>query len=142
MSNSSRADKPFTIRFLDAGAMVRLELTNTSDEAFKEVEVLAVFLKDEETPGGPSRVHINFETVKYIQPKERAVLSHKTLIDGKRADPEHDHLRRLEVIAGEVKPYVLDISWENAEGRTRYQRIPVGHSNGTHLDPNLKTENA
>lgn len=127
MSSSNTMDKPFTVRFLDAGAMVRLELTNRSDEALKGVEVLAVFLKDEETPGGPSRAHINFETIKYIQPKERAVLSHKTLIDGKRADPEHDQLRRLEAKEGAIKPYVLDISWENAEGRTRYQRIPVGY---------------
>jgi len=36
-------------------------------------------------------------------------------------------LTRLKVIAGEVKPYVLDISWEDPEGKTRFQRIPVGH---------------
>jgi len=34
---------------------------------------------------------------------------------------------RLKVIAGEVSPYVLDISWEDAEGKARFQRIPVGH---------------
>ena len=28
---------------------------------------------------------------------------------------------------GKDKPYVLDISWQNPEGRTRFQRIPVGH---------------
>jgi len=128
MSISGRIEKPFTVRFIDAGAKVLLELTNTSDESFKGVEILAVFLKDEETPGGgPSRAHINFDAVRYIQPKERAVLSHRTLIDGKLADPGHDQLERLKVMAGEVKPYVLDISWENAEGKTRYQRIPVGH---------------
>jgi hypothetical protein len=128
MTISGRIDKPFTVRFIDAEPKVLLELTNTSDEAFKCVEILAVFLKDEETPGGgPSRAHINFDAVRYMQPKERAVLSHRTLIDGRPADPEHDQLGRLKVIAGEVKPYVLDISWENAEGKTRYQRIPIGH---------------
>ena len=38
-----------------------------------------------------------------------------------------DLLARLKVIAGEIKPYVLDISWEDPEGKTRFQRIPVGH---------------
>ncbi|PYS83215.1 MAG: hypothetical protein DMF67_09820 [Acidobacteria bacterium] len=128
MTISGRIEKPFTFRFIDAGAKVLLELTNTSDEAFKCVEILAVFLKDEETPGGgPSRAHIKFDAVRQILPKEKAVLSHRTLIDGRPSDLEHDQLERLKVIAGEVKPYVLDISWENAEGKTRYQRIPVGH---------------
>ena len=114
--------------FLDAGATVQLELMNTTDEARKFVEILTVFLKDEETPGGgPSRAHIKFEAVKYIQPREKAVLSHRTWIDGKPSAPQHDQLERLKVVAGEVRPYVLDISWEDAEGKTRYQRIPVGH---------------
>src|SRR5947209_6373374 len=123
MTISNWIEKPFTVRFIDAEAKVLLELTNTSDESFKSVEILAVFLKDEETPGGgPSRAHIKFDAVKSVQPKERAVLSHRTLIDGKQADHEHDQLERLKVIEGEDKPYVLDISWENAEGKTRYQR--------------------
>ena len=128
MTVSGRMEKPFTVRFIDAGAQVLLELTNTSDEPFQGVEILAVFLKDEETPGGgPSRAHIKFDAVRRIQPKAKAVLSHRTLIDGRTADPEHDLLGRLKVVAGEAKPYVLDISWEDAEGKTRYQRIPVGH---------------
>lgn len=121
-------EKPFTARFIDAGTTVHLELTNTTDEVLKVVEVLAVFLKDEETPGGgPSRAHIRFNAVKSVQPKERAVLSHKTWIDGRPADAALDQLARLKLVDGEVKPYVLDISWEDAEGKTRYQRIPVGH---------------
>lgn len=124
----NRSEKPFTVRFIDAGAQVLLELTNTSDEAFKGVEILAVFLKDEETPGGgPSRAHINFDAVRHILPKAKAVLSHRTLIDGRAADMEHDQLRRLRAVDGKEKPYVLDISWEDEEGKTRYQRIPVGH---------------
>src|SRR5919199_568912 len=101
MTVSGRMEKPFTIRFIDAGAQFLLELTNTSDEPF--------------------------DAVRRIQPKAKAVLSHRTLIDGRTADPEHDLLGRLKVVAGEAKPYVLDISWEDAEGKTRYQRIPVGH---------------
>jgi hypothetical protein len=121
-------EKPFTARFIDEGARVLLELTNTGDEPCKGVEILAVFLKDEETPGGgPSRAHIKFDTVKAVLPKEKAVLSHKTLIDGRPADAGRDQLERLKAVAGEVKPYVLDISWEDGEGKTRYQRIPVGH---------------
>ena len=119
--------KPFTARFIDAEARVLLELTNTGDETCKCVEILAVFLKDEETPGGgPSRAHIKFDRVKWVLPNEKAVLSHRTLIDGRQADAGRDQLGRLKV-AGEVKPYVLDISWEDGGGKTRYQRIPVGH---------------
>ena len=127
MTTSYRAEKPVAVRFVDAGPGVLLELTNTTDQALKGVEILTVFLKDEETPGGPSRAHIRFEAVRNIQPGGKAVLSHKTLIDGKTAAPAQDQLERLKVIAGEVKPYVLDISWEDADGKSQFLRIPVGH---------------
>ncbi len=121
-------EKPFTARFIDADAGVLLELTNTSDETCKIVEILAVFLKDEDTPGGgPARAHIKFDALKAVLPKEKAVLSHRTWVDGKPADADHDQLERLKAVAGEAKPYVLDISWEDREGKTRFQRIPVGH---------------
>ena len=127
MTTSNWAEKPVAVRFLDAASGVLLELTNTTDQPLKSVEILTVFLRDEETPGGPSRAHIRFEAVKKIQPGGRAVLSHKTLVDGKPAAPAEDQLERLKVRAGEVKPYVLDISWEDAEGKSQYQRVPVGH---------------
>lgn len=128
MTVSNKTANPFTARFIDDEAKVSLELTNTSDETCKGVEILAVFLKDEETPGGgPSRAHIKFEGVKTVLPKGKAVISHWTSIDGKPAAAGEDQLERLKVIAGEVKPYVLDISWEDGEGKTRFQRIPVGH---------------
>ena len=121
-------EKPFTASFIDAEAGVLLELTNTGDETCKTVEILAVFLKDEETPGGgPARAHIKFDPVKAMLPKGKAVLSHRTWIDGKPADAGRDQLERLKARAGEAKPYVLDISWEDREGKTRFQRIPVGH---------------
>lgn len=125
---SYRAEEIFTARFIDEGSNVHLELTNECDQPLNSIEILTVFLKDEETPGGgPSQAHIRFEPIKFIQPKEKTVLSHKTWINGKPADPDQDQLERLKVIAGEVKPYVLDISWQDAEGKTRFQRIPVGH---------------
>jgi hypothetical protein len=125
---SHNIDKPFTARFVEDDDQVLLELTNTADEVLKGVEILAIFLKDQGTPGGgPSRSHIKFETIKSVRPKEKAVLSHRTWIDGKPVDAGQDQLERLKVLAGEEKPYVLDISWENGEGKTRYQRIPVGH---------------
>jgi len=123
-----KMEKPFTARFIDTEARLRLELTNTGEETCKGVEVLAVFLKDEETPGGgPSRAHIKFDAVKSVMPKESAVLTHRTWIDGKPVDGGRDQLGRLKAVAGQTKPYVLDISWEDGEGKTRYQRIPVGH---------------
>ena len=128
MTMSRNIEKPFTAKFLEGDQKVLLELTNTSGEVLKGVEVLAIFLKDQGTPsGGPSRSHIKFETIKALHPKERAVLSHRTWIDGRPADAAHDQLERLKAVEGEAKPYVLDISWENEEGKTRYQRIPVGH---------------
>jgi hypothetical protein len=128
MITSDNIEKPFTVQFITGGAGVRLELMNNAGAALKGVEVLSVFLKDEETPGGgPSRAHIRFETLKCIRPGEKALLSHRTWVDGKPAAPEADLLARLEVKAGQVKPYVLDISWEDTQGKTRYQRIPVGH---------------
>ena len=124
----NQADESLTIRFIDAAPKVLLELTNTTDQTFRSVEILTVFLKDEETPGGgPSRVHIKFEAIKYLRPEEKAVLSHRTWVDGQPTDQEHDQLERLKVLEGEVRPYVLDISWEDAEGKIRFQRIPVGH---------------
>ncbi len=125
---SHRTEKPFAARFLDGGEKVLLELTNTTHEVLKSVEVLAVFLKDQGTPGGgPSRSHIKFEPLKSVRPQEKAILSHRTWIDGKPVGDGQDQLDRLKVMAGEDKPYVLDISWEDGEGKTRYQRIPVGH---------------
>ena len=128
VTTSSNTEKPFTAQFIDAGSKVLLELTNLCDQTFKCVEILTVFLKDEESPGGgPSRAHIRFETLKCVQAKERAVLAHRTWIDGKPADAHQDQLERLKVVAGEARPYVLDISWQDAEEKTRFQRIPVGH---------------
>jgi hypothetical protein len=125
---SSNTSKPLTARFIDMESDVLLELTNDTDQVLKSVEVLTVFLKDLETPGGgPSQAHIRFDAVSAIRPKENVVLAHKTWVDGKVVEASADQLARLKVIAGEAKPYVLDISWQDLEGKTRFQRIPVGH---------------
>ena len=117
----------FTFRFLDTKPKVLLELTNTTEITLRTIEVLTVFLKDEETDGGPSQAHISINAIKAMLPKEAAVLSHRTWINGKPANDERDQMERLKVVAGEATPYVLDISWEDAEGKSRFQRIPVGH---------------
>jgi hypothetical protein len=123
---SANIAKPLTFRFIDDEANVRLELNNEADHALKCVEILTVFLRDLET-GGPSQAHIRFDQVDSIRAKEHVVLSHKTWVNGKIAGAEADLLNRLKVVLGEAKPYVLDISWEDPEGKTRFQRIPVGH---------------
>lgn len=121
-------NKPFAFRFIDTSPKVLLELTNATNETLRSVEILTVFLKDEETVGGgPSQAHIRFDAIKSMQPKEQTVLSHRTWINGRPSDSESDKLGRLKPIAGVVNPYVLDISWEDAEGKKRFQRIPVGH---------------
>ena len=121
-------EKPFTIKFLEGASELRLELTNGSEQSLKTVEVLTVFLKDEETPGGgPSQAHIRFDPITAVRPKENVVVAHKTCINGKVAAASSDQLQRLRVVSGATRPYVLDISWENPEGKTCFQRIPVGH---------------
>lgn len=128
MTMNSNTQRPFAFRFIDAEPKVLLELTNSTGNTLKSIEILTVFLKDVETPGGgPSQAHIRFDAIKSMQPKETAVLSHRTWINGRPADIAHDQLDRLKVIAGETSPYVLDISWEDAEGKSRFHRIPVGH---------------
>jgi hypothetical protein len=127
MSTNDTAE-PFTARFIEGEPSLLLELTNTTEHSFKRVEVLTIFLKDEETPGGgPSQASIKFKDTECIYPKEKVVLSHITWINGKPVAPDRDQLKRLKIIAGEFRPYVLDISWEDAAGKSRYQRIPVGH---------------
>jgi hypothetical protein len=126
MASNGKTEKPFNFRFIDAPATVLLELTNGTDHTLKSIEILTVFLKEEET-SGPSQAHIRFDAVALMKPGEKAVLSHKTWINGKPADTNHDQLERLKIIPGRVSPYVLDISWEDAHGKTRFQRIPVGH---------------
>ena len=123
---SANIAKPITFRFIDDEANVRLELNNDADHPLKCVEILTVFLKDLET-GGPSEAHIRFDQVESIRPKEQVVLTHKTWVNGKIAATGADLLARLKVVIGQARPYVLDISWQNPEGKTRFQRIPVGH---------------
>jgi len=127
MNSNGQTTAPFTLSFVGEGAATQLELLNATDQPIKCVEILTIFLKDEETASAPSRAHIRFEAVKNIPPGEKAVMPHKTLIDGKLADPSDNQLERLRAVAGTTKPYVLDISWEDAEGKSRFQRIPVGH---------------
>ena len=128
MTISSKTHQPLSIRFIDSGSKVTLELTNGCDQTLKSVEILTVFLKDLETVGGgPSQARIRFEAIQSMRPSESTILSARTWINGKPADAEHDQLARLKEIVGQIKPYVLDISWHDAEEKMRFQRIPVGH---------------
>ena len=128
MAANDKTEKTFIYRLIDAPRTLLLELTNMTDHIVKSIEILTIFLKDEETSGkGPSQAHIRFDAVASMKPKEKAILSHRTWINGKPADTAHDQLERLKVIPGEENPYVLDISWEDVEGKTQFQRIPVGH---------------
>lgn len=126
MANNKQ--KPFTYKIVNDGSSVLLELTNATKETLKSVEILTVFLKNEEaSAAGPSQVHIRFEAVERILPAEKSIMHHTIWVNGTQAEAHTDHLQRLQAIEGKANPYVLDISWQNAEGRTRFQRIPVGH---------------
>ena len=98
-----------------------------TEMALKSIEILTVFLKDEVSAAAPSRAHIRFDRINSVQPKEKAVISHRTWVNGKPVSEAQDQIARLETVAGAVKPYVLDISWEDPDGKTQFQRIPVGH---------------
>ena len=124
-SNNRRA--PLVIRFMDTKPRMLMEITNTTATTLKSVEILTVFLKNEETSAGPSRAHIRFDPIKTVQPNEKAIVSHRTWINGSPASDAQDQIGRLEDVAGAIKPYVLDISWEDVNGKTQFQRIPVGH---------------
>jgi hypothetical protein len=119
-------EKTLSAKFLDSKPRVLLELTNESEKTIKAVEILTVFLKPE-APDAPSEAHIRFEAIQSMLPQQKAVIVHRTWISGKPVNDELDQLARLKVITGEAKPYVLDISWHDAEGKARFQRIPVGH---------------
>lgn len=125
MTNNTRA--PLVIRFMDTRPRMLMEITNTSVNTLKSVEILTVFLKEEQGSTDHSRAHIRFDPIKSVQPNEKAVVSHRTWINGRPASDAQDQIGRLEVVAGAIKPYVLDISWEDVEGKMQFQRIPVGH---------------
>jgi hypothetical protein len=125
MTNTST--KPLLIRFMDTKPRMLMEITNTTETTLKSVEILTVFLTNDEGPGGPSRAHIRFDPIKSVQPNEKAVVSHRTWINGMPASDAQDQMPRLEVVVGNTKPYVLDISWEDVNGKMQFQRIPVGH---------------
>ena len=119
--------KTLTVRFLDTKPRMLLELTNASELTLKSVEILTIFLRAEESPGVPSEAHIRFDAIKFMRPQETAVMSHRTWINGKPAGDENDQMARLTALDGKVHPYVLDISWQDGNGKARFQRIPVGH---------------
>ena len=128
MMTYNHLNKTFNFQFIDAPPKVVVELTNASEKTLKSIEILTIFLKDKQTPGGgPSKAHIRFESVKSMKPGEKTVLSHRTWIDGKPADADHDQMERLKLIAGRANPYALEISWEDPDGKMRFQRIPVGN---------------
>ena len=124
-TNDRRA--PLVIRFMDTKPRMLMEITNTTTKTLKSVEILTVFLKDELSSAAPSRAHIRFDPIKTVQPNEKAVVSHRTWINGSPASDAQDQIGRLENVAGAIKPYVLDISWEDMDGKIQFHRIPVGH---------------
>ena len=125
MNNTKQ--RTLTAKFLDGKPRMLLELSNESETTLRSVEILTVFLKQEATETVPCEAHIKFDTIKSLLPQQTAVVGHRTWIDGKPANDERDQMARLKIIAGEISPYVLDISWEDTEGKARFQRIPVGH---------------
>jgi len=126
MTAYSDSNRTFDVRFIDGPAKVLVELTNITDKTLKSIEVLTIFLKNK-PPGGLSQAHIRFGGVHSMQPGEKTVLFHRTWINGKPVDADRDQMERLKRIAGQAHPYVLDISWEDGEGKMRFQRIPVGN---------------
>jgi len=102
-------------------------LQNTTEQGFRSIEILTIFLKDQEAPDGlPFQAHLRFDAIKSIAPKGSAVVYHRTWINGKPANEERDQMIRLQGINGEVNPYVLDLSWKDEQGKAHFQRVPIG----------------
>ena len=116
-----------TVKFLDTKPRMLLELSNETEMTLRSVEILTVFLKQEATENVFCEAHIKFDAIKSLSPQQTAVIAHRTWIDGKPARDEHDQMARLKGIDGKIRRYVLDISWQDAAGKARFQRIPVGH---------------
>ncbi len=125
--SSDNPERVFTFRFVEVDSRLHLELINTTDQTFRQIEILTVFLKDEMTVGGPSRSHIKFDVIESIRPREKTIVRHRTWEGGKPIAINLDQLSRLELVPGSATPYILDLSWQDPHGKTRFQRIPVGH---------------
>jgi hypothetical protein len=125
--SSHNPDRVFTFNFIEVDDTLRLELINTTDQIFRQVEILTVFLKDELDAGGPSQSHIKFEVIDTIRAREKVIVRHRTWEGGRPIAVHLDQLNRLKVIQGKDTPYILDLSWQDPHGKSRFQRIPVGH---------------
>jgi len=116
MKIDSKTEKPFSFEFIDEGSNVLLGLTNETDQTLKSVEVLTVFLKDEDTPGGgPSQASIKFKDTECVYPKQKVVLSHRTWINGKPVESNRDQLERLE--SSQVKSNLTCWIFHGGRGR-------------------------
>ena len=83
MSIINNQDRPFTFRFIDTKPRILLELQNTAETALRSIEIMTIFLKNEEAPdGSPSQAQIKFDAIKSMRPGDAAVLSHRTWING------------------------------------------------------------
>src|ERR1041385_8541230 len=96
--------KTFNFRFIDEPPRVLVELTDASEKIIKSIEILTIFLKDKETGAGPSQAHIRFDGIKSMQPGEKIVLSHRTWINGKPADADHDQMSTNQNHSGHSYP--------------------------------------
>ena len=67
---------------MDTKPRVFLELTNTTEMTLKSIEILTIFLKDEGPAAGSSRAHVRFDRINSVQPNGKAVISHRTWING------------------------------------------------------------
>jgi hypothetical protein len=123
------AEKTFTAKFVDATPRILLELTNESQKTLRTIEILTIFLKADETPGDHSEAHIRFDAVNSMLPQQTSVVAHRTWIDGRPVNDARDQMNRVKFAAGETNPYVLNISWQDPEGKARFQRIPVSRIN-------------
>ena len=125
--SSNNTERVFTFRFVEVDSRLKLELSNSTDQTYRQVEILTIFLKDEITIGGPSQSHIKFEVIESVRPHEKVIVRHRTWEGGKPIAIAEDQISRLELLPGMPTPYILDLSWHDPHGKTRFQRIPVGH---------------
>jgi hypothetical protein len=73
--NTNNNEKPFTFRFIDTKPRILLELKNTAEIALRSIEIMTIFLKnDEHVQDGGAQTQIRFDVIKSMRPGDAAVL--------------------------------------------------------------------
>ena len=89
-SNDNRA--PLVIRFMDTKPRMLMEITNATTTTLKSVEILTVFLKDEQGSAAPLATFRFDPQIQFN--KRKGGCSHRTWINGRQRNDAQDQIGR------------------------------------------------